>query len=171
MNPQAVMTSSQIEQVNEPKVGQKKASIIVKILTVMGMMSLMGGTLTGFMTYINLGLSDTFFADWFSAFALAAVTIMPIGFTLMVVLTKLTEKYLPHTSEKVRNVLIGLTMACLMESGIALSTVINNIGINDMPILLSTWAQTVLAAIPVALVMMITVSLTIKPKVEAILKS
>ncbi|WP_197495575.1 hypothetical protein [Shewanella sp. UCD-FRSSP16_17] len=63
MNPQAVMTSSQIEQINEPKVGQQKASIIVKILTVMGMMSLMGGTLTGFMTYMNLGLSDTFFAD------------------------------------------------------------------------------------------------------------
>ena len=175
MNTQAQMTPSISNDMsannNMQSTEQKKTPLLVKLLAVASMMTMMGGTLTGVMTYMNLGFTDSFFTDWLSSFLLAAVTVMPLGFTLMALLTKLAETLLPNTGEKIRNVLIGLTMACIMESGIALSTAINNIGINDLSALYSAWLQAVLGALPVALTLMVIVSLTIKPKIEALLKS
>lgn len=40
-----------------------KTPLIHKIAVVLGMMTLMGGTLTGVMTYMNVGYSDSFFSD------------------------------------------------------------------------------------------------------------
>ncbi|MCL1065316.1 DUF2798 domain-containing protein [Shewanella olleyana] len=147
-----------------------KTPIHIKVLTVLGMVTLMGGTLTGVMTFINLGYTDSFFNDWISSFLLAIITVMPIGFLMMTLLTKLSEKLMPNSAEKTRNILVGISMALIMESGMALSTTINNIGLASDGIILA-WFNTLIAALPIALVMMITVSLTIKPKVEALLKS
>lgn len=43
-----------------PMLNPKKTPLAYKILVVMAMMILMGGSLIGLMTYINIGFSETF---------------------------------------------------------------------------------------------------------------
>ncbi|GGP88652.1 DUF2798 domain-containing protein [Shewanella ulleungensis] len=154
-----------------PMLNPKKTPLAYKILVVMAMMILMGGSLIGLMTYINIGFSETFFNDWLTSFLLAAVTVMPAGFILMAVLTQIVEKWLPDTSEKKRNIIVGLFMAFTMESAMALSTSINNMGFNSYSALFSHWLDALLAALPLGLTLMVITSLTIKPKIERFLKS
>ena len=71
-----------------PHSSPKQTPIIYKIIVVFAMMTVMGGSLIGLMTYINLGYSDTFFRDWFVSFLIAAVTVMPAGFILMAFLNE-----------------------------------------------------------------------------------
>ncbi len=149
----------------------KSTSLILKVLAVMGMMTLMGGSITGLMTYLNQGYSELFFEQWIRAFLTAAVTVMPLGFAFMALLTKLAERFLPNTSEKKRNVLIGMTMAMVMESGMALSTAVNSVGFADTSKLVNTWLDTLISALPLALLLMAVVSATLKPRVERFLKS
>lgn len=158
----------------------KQTHIVFKILVVLSMMTLMGSTLTGVMTYINTGFTDTFFTTWLSAFTLAALTVMPAGFTLMILLSKTVEKLAPNLTEKKKNLIVGICMALIMESSLALTTTINTLGANniwtDASLLPSTeflaiWINAVIHALPVALTLMVIVSATIKPKIERFLKS
>lgn len=150
---------------------EKKTPLIQKILVVMGMLTLMGGTITGVMTYLNTGYTETFISDWLTSFLTAAVTIIPMGFLMTALLTKASEAMLPNASSKTRNALVGISMALIMESGMAFTTTLNNIGLDDQGEFLSAWLDGLLGALPVALVLMMTVSMTIKPKVEKFLKS
>lgn len=152
-------------------VPQQKTPIIQKILVMLGMVSLMGGTITGTMTYLNLGFTETFFIDWAKNFLTALVTVIPLGFTIMALLTKGAEKLLPNMAVKVRDVLVGIIMALIMESGMAFTSSYNSVGLDNQAEFINAWTGGVLGALPVALVLMITVSMTIKPKVETFLKS
>lgn len=149
---------------------QQRTHIIHKVLVVLGMMTLMGGSLTGVMTYINLGYSQTFITDWISSFFLAAVTVMPAGFVLMALLTAVIAKIAPNTNAKTRDVAVGICMAILMESSMAFTTTLKNIGLADSSEFFSHWLKSFLSVLPVALTLMVIVSVTIKPKIEKILK-
>lgn len=149
----------------------KKTPLTQKILVVLGMMTLMGGTITGVMTYLNVGFIDTFFTDWLSSFLTAAVTIIPMGFAIMALLTKGAEKLLPNMAPKISDILVGIAMALIMESGMAFTTALNNIGLKDKAAFFSAWLDGLLGALPVALVLIAIISMTIKPKVEKFLKS
>ncbi|WP_338624670.1 DUF2798 domain-containing protein [Agarivorans sp. OAG1] len=149
----------------------KSPPLFQKVLLVMAMMTAIGGSLTGVMTYLNLGYSPLFFSQWLSAFLLAASTIMPIGFLLMAAISKAAEKWLPKMQVQQRNIVVGVVMAVIMESGLAFSTTLNNLGLSNGADFLASWLQTLLTALPFALVLIITVSLTIKPRVERFLKS
>ncbi|HAS6160102.1 TPA: DUF2798 domain-containing protein [Vibrio vulnificus] len=150
---------------------QKKTPIIQKVLVMLGMVSLMGGTITGTMTYPNLGFTETFFFDWATNFFTALVTVIPVGFTMMALLTKGAEKLLPNMAAKARDALVGVIMALIMESGMAFTSAYNSVGLDNQSEFVTAWMDGVLGALPVALVLMITVSMTIKPKVERFLKS
>jgi len=161
MTEQTVIFTSVPEETGTP--------FIYKVLVVLTMMSLIGGALSGVMTYMNVGYSDTFFNDWLSSF-LAAATVMPIGFFLMGVMTKLVEKWLPNTAAKKRNILLGVMMACIMESIISFATALNNIGFAS-DLFFTGWLDGFLAALPLGLIIVTTISMTVKPKIEAFLKS
>ena len=148
-----------------------KTPMAYKVLVVMGMMTLMGGTLTGVMTYLNLGYGDTFFTDWLRSFLTAAVTVMPIGFMMIALITQVVGKLLPNASENRRNLVIGVAVACIMESGMAFATTLNNLGFANKTEFFAGWLEGVLGALPVALALMIITSMTIKPKVEQILNN
>ncbi|MEZ9887147.1 DUF2798 domain-containing protein [Vibrio breoganii] len=150
---------------------EKRTPLFLKVLAMMGMMTLMGGSITGLMAYLNQGYSELFYAQWIRAFLTAAVTVMPLGFAFMALLTKLAERLFPSSSEKVRNISIGLIMALVMESGMAFSTAVNSVGIADTSMLMSTWLDTLIRALPLALLLMAVVSATLKPKVERFLKN
>lgn len=169
MTAQAVMNDTAVD--HKKTAEQEKTPITQKVLVMLGMVSLMGGTLTGTMTYLNLGFTDTFFKDWTTNFFTALVTVIPLGFTMMALLTKSAEKLLPNMAAKARDALAGVIMALIMESGMAFTSAYNNIGLDNQSEFLTAWMDGVLGALPVALVLMITVSITIKPKVEKFLKS
>lgn len=159
------------DAMNESLVTQKKTPIIQKVVVMLGMISLMGGTITGTMTYLNLGLTDTFFIDWAKNFLTALVTVIPLGFMMMALLTKGAEKLLPNMVVKARDALVGIVMALIMESGMAFTSAYNHVGLDNQAEFFNAWKDGILGALPVALVLMITVSMTIKPKVEKFLKS
>ncbi|WP_375749223.1 DUF2798 domain-containing protein [Vibrio sp. HN007] len=169
MTIQAVMNDSAVG--HQKTAEQEKTPIIQKVLVMLGMVSLMGGTITGTMTYLNLGFTDTFFKDWATNFFTALVTVIPLGFTMMALLTKGAEKLLPNMATKARDALVGVIMALIMESGMAFTSAYNNVGVDNQSEFLAAWIDGVLGALPVALVLMTTVSITIKPKVEKFLKS
>jgi len=148
---------------------QKTTPLIYKVFVVLAMMSLIGGSLSGVMTYMNVGYSDTFLNDWLSSF-LAVATVMPVGFILMGLMTKLVEKLLPNTAEKKRNMLLGLVMACIMESIMSFATALNNIGFASDHFF-AGWLNGFLAALPLGLIIVTTMSMTVKPKIEQFLKS
>ena len=149
----------------------KTTPIIYKVIVVLGMVSLMGGTITATMTYLNNGFNDEFFRNWISNFVTALSSVIPTGLAIMVMLTKAANKWLIHIPKKARDMLVGVTMALIMESGMALTSTYNHIGFTDSALFAQTWFSNVLGALPVALALMITISLTIKPKVEAFVKS
>ncbi|MEZ9524424.1 DUF2798 domain-containing protein [Enterovibrio norvegicus] len=167
MNAQDVMSPP----VQTPDENKAKTPLYQKILVVLCMMTFMGGTLTGVMTYMNLGYTGTFFTDWGSSFLLAATTVMPVGFLLMALLTKLSHALLPNTHDVKRNLLVGVSMALIMESGMAFTTAINNVGFEQQSVFYQAWLDAVMAALPVAITLMLIISTTVKPKIERFLKS
>ena len=50
--------------VNSALVEPKKTPVIYKILVMVSIITLIGGTLTGIMTYVNVGVTEQFYADW-----------------------------------------------------------------------------------------------------------
>ena len=147
-----------------------KTPIIYKILLGLTLMGVIGGALTAVMTYMNVGYTETFFTDWRKAF-FSALTIMPVGIIMMGLLTKLFEKLLPDTHHHKRNLLIGGVMAVIMESILAFSTAASMIGFASKSEFLMGWFDGFIGALPVGLAIMVVMSLTIKPKIEAFMKS
>lgn len=156
-------------KIEQQKINKQKTPFIYKVLVVLTMMCLIGGSLTAVMTYMNVGYSDTFIKDWLSSF-LAACTVMPVGFIMMGLMTKLIEKLLPNTAESKRNMLIGVVMAIIMESIMSFATAVNNIGLNHTEFF-TGWLNGFLAALPLGLTLITVISLTVKPKIERFLKS
>ncbi|MGE6439852.1 hypothetical protein ACQKDA_14670, partial [Psychrobacter sp. NPDC078370] len=46
--------------------GIKKTPLLYKVLLILALMTVIGGLLTGVMTYMNIGYSDTFLVDWYA---------------------------------------------------------------------------------------------------------
>ena len=80
--------------VNPALVEPKKTPLIYKILVIMSVITLIGGTLTGIMTYVNVGVTEHFYADWFTSFISAVLVMAPIGFVMMTLMHKLVAKLL-----------------------------------------------------------------------------
>lgn len=147
-----------------------KTPLIYKVLVVLSIMSVMGGSLTGVMTYMNVGYANTFYSDWLSSF-LGAFMLMPVGFLLMELITKLVVQWLPNTDAHARNLVVGGLMACIMESMMAFSTTVNTLGFSSSADFLTGWLFSFLAALPLGLTLMVVMSLTVKPKIERYLTS
>ena len=148
----------------------KKTPLLHKVLVVLAIMTVMGGLLTGIMTYMNVGYTSSFFVDWSKAL-LSAFAVMPIGILLIGLITKGVNRLLPDMKAHKRNLIVGVLMACAMESMLAFSTATNTIGFSDTAAFLHGWLVGFLAALPVGVTLMIIISLTIKPKIETFLKS
>lgn len=163
MTEQAAMTA--------PSPNQKKIPLKNKILVVLGMMILVGGTLTGVMTFMNLGFADTFYINWLTSFLTTVAVMMPTGMVLMTLITKLVGTLLSNISESIQNLVVGLFMAIIMESIMAFTTTATNTGFADLNQFTASWLHGFLATLPIGLTLMIIISMTIKPKIENFLRS
>ena len=149
----------------------KKTPLIYKILVIAAMMTTMGGTLTGVITYANLGYTSTFYMDWLTSFLTTVVVMMPSGFIFMMLISKLVGWLLPKQGAKTQNFVVGIIMAIVMESVMAFTTAANNIGFADSGVFLSAWFSGFIVALPVGLTLAVVMSMTIKPKLEKFMKS
>ncbi|MEZ9894739.1 DUF2798 domain-containing protein [Vibrio lentus] len=150
---------------------QKGTPVLYKIMVMMSLMLTIGGSLTAVMTYMNVGFGEAFIGKWLSSLALVVVIMMPIGMVMMTLVTKLVAKVLPNYGEKARNLVVGLIMAFIMESIMALVTAANNIGFSDTSAFTSGWFNGFIAALPIGLTIMVVMSMTVKPKLERFMKS
>lgn len=154
-----------------PSTRSQKTSLAKKLLVMVPMITIIGGILTGVMTYMNIGFSDAFFYRWLTSFIFATLVMAPSGSLVMFLVNKIVKRLFQGLSETRQNLIFGVLMAFIMESLMALVTTINNIGLADLTQFLSAWMSALLMAIPVGLVLAVTMSLLIKPKIERFLAS
>ena len=148
-----------------------KRPLYQKILVIASMMSVIGGSLTGIMTLANNGYSDVFFTQWFSSFILAVLVMMPSGFILMTLITKIVNALFSNLSEIKENMVVGLIMALCMESIMAATTAVNNVGVADSSLLFEAWFKGVTYALPFGIVLAVVMTLTIKPRLQRFMAS
>ncbi|WP_160180889.1 DUF2798 domain-containing protein [Paraglaciecola mesophila] len=142
-----------------------------KILLVAAMVTLVGGTFTGIMTYSNIGFGDAFARQWALSFVQAVCVIFPTSVVVMWVMHKVVETLFVRLSSLHKNLIFGFGMALSMEAIMALSTTYRNIGLGDLQQFSQAFLASYFMVLPVALVFSPIVTLLLKPKMEAFLAS
>jgi len=148
-----------------------KRPLYQKLLVMAALVTTVGGTLTGIMTYMNTGFTEGFINNWLSSFAIAALVMMPIGFLVMTLITKITTWAIPSSKKIYQQLVAGLLMAFVMESLMATSTTANIIGFTDTTAFVSAWGDAFTAALPFGLFMAVIMSLFLKPRLEKFMAS
>lgn len=145
--------------------------ILKKLLVLVPLIFTLIGALTFVMTYQNIGFVDGFFEQWMYSTILSATTMAPLGFLMITLVTKAVNMLLPNQKEAFKNIVIGISMAIIMESIMALVTTMNNLGFTATIEFISFWWQAFLIALPVGLMISVVMTMTIKPKLERFLAS
>ncbi|GAB6070909.1 hypothetical protein JCM30760_20060 [Thiomicrorhabdus hydrogeniphila] len=96
---------------------------------------------------------------------------IPVGLLIMKVVSTIIEKWLPNMTTLKHNLLMGLFMACIMETLLAFSTAVNIFGFSSTEMFYSAWFQGFLASLPLGLVIMLVMTMSVKPRMEKFLKS
>ncbi|WP_049721510.1 DUF2798 domain-containing protein [Gilvimarinus polysaccharolyticus] len=148
-----------------------KRPLYQKAMVVAGLMGSIAGTLTGIMTYVNVGITDTFISDWLASLAFAVLLVMPAGFLLMVLISKLVQLLAPSSKKVYQQLATGISMAFIMESLMAASTTATTMGLTDKTTFITAWGQAFITALPFGLFIAVVMSLFLKPKLEQFMAS
>lgn len=149
----------------------KPSKLLSKIGVVASIMIVVMGSLTAVMTYMNVGFSETFLTDWLSTFALAALVMAPLGFSMMWLLNKLVDTFLSQYSNTVKNIFIGVLMAVIMEGTMSAVSVGNNLGFVSLSSFSTAWMRAFSAALPVGLVITVIMTMTVKPRLTKFMQN
>lgn len=150
---------------------QTKTPVIYKVLTVFAMMSLVSGSLTAAMTYMSIGFSENFLAEWLTTFLMAIAFLMPVGFTLMTVLTKGLQYFFPKLGDKKRGMIVGISMALIMESIMAFISTSNTIGFDNIALFKTEWLSTFVAALPIGILLMLFIATIVRPRIDQFIQN
>ncbi|PKG57105.1 hypothetical protein CXF83_17285 [Shewanella sp. Choline-02u-19] len=142
-----------------------------KILVTVSLVLTLIGSLTFVMTYKNIGFGEQFLYQWIASTLIVAITMAPIGFMMVAVISKIVVLVLPRASESKRNVIIGVAMALVMESIMALVTTLNNIEFTTLSELMNVWWSALIIALPLGLLISLMMTTLVKPKLERYLAS
>lgn len=148
-----------------------KRPLYQKILVIAGLTSLVGGTLTGIMTYMNVGLRESFWSDWLSSFAIAVLVMAPTGLLFMTLTSRFLRRAIPNSNKTLHQLITGFFMAFFMESILAASTTANLLGFTDIAAFVAAWQQAFITALPFGLFMALMMSLVLKPKLDRFMTS
>lgn len=148
-----------------------KRPLYQKILVIVGIVSLVGGALTGIMTYVSVGFTESFRSDWISSFVIAALVMAPVGLLFMTLTSKLLKRVMPNGNKTLHQLITGFFMAFFMESVLAASTTANILGFADTSTFVTVWKQAFIAALPFGLFMALMMSLVLKPRLEKFMAS
>ncbi|MGJ8646672.1 MAG: DUF2798 domain-containing protein [Marinomonas colpomeniae] len=153
------------------KTDSMKKPLYQKILILACLMSFVGGTLTGIMTYMNVGFRESFWIDWLSSFAIAVLVMAPAGLLFMTLISKLLQMLFPNARKIFHQIMTGVFMAFVMESILAVSTTANLTGFTNTEVFITAWQQAFIAALPFGLFMGLMMSLVLKSKLEKFMAS
>lgn len=148
-----------------------KKPLYQKILILACLMSFVGGTLTGIMTYMNVGFRESFWIDWLSSFAIAVLLMAPAGLLFMTLISKFLQMLFPNAHKIFHQIMTGVFMAFVMESILAVSTTANLTGFTSTEAFVTAWQQAFIAALPFGLFMGLMMSLVLKSKLEKFMAS
>lgn len=148
----------------------KKRSIPAKIGIAFATLAPVAAILTGIMTWANTGFSDPFLNDWLVSFLKAIFVLMPFAMVMMAILGKVIESLLPNTSQLAINILLGLLMSVLMQGLMGVISVGTTFGFADNGFV-GYWWNAFITAMPVGLPMAMVMTVVIRPRLMAILKS
>ncbi|WP_369927713.1 DUF2798 domain-containing protein [Leisingera sp. XS_AS12] len=144
---------------------------IQKIAILLTVMSSVAGTLTGLMTWANTGFSGSFFPNWGISFVKALFVLLPFAFLLMGIFDKLLSRLLPKVRPFGRRVLLGLIMAVIMQSLMAVITAGTEAGFGDLAVVKVLWLKAFVTAFPVGLVLALVLTTTVRPWLLAMLRA
>lgn len=142
---------------------------IKNLLIMLLVMFTLVGTITAIMTSANLTLSQSFVNAWMSSFAFAFLVLLPLGGGIFATLNKLINSLLSTWSSFQKNILHAVLMALVMESIMALVTMLNNHTYESFAQYSSLFFNSLLYALPVGLTFSCLMVLVIKPKLEKVL--
>ncbi|WP_238322827.1 MULTISPECIES: DUF2798 domain-containing protein [Pseudoalteromonas] len=77
-------------------------NLIKKVLVAAPMVVALVGILTFVMTYQNIGFTNRFVEQWLTSTLLSATTIAPIGFAMVMVISKVAESLMPNTAKIIK---------------------------------------------------------------------
>lgn len=138
----------------------------------LSVMSTLVGTITAIMTLANpqpSQPSQPFLSTWVSSFIFALLVMLPIGATIFTVLSKLINLYLPTWSVVQKNLLQGAFMALIMESIMAVVTIISGHNYASLTQFVGMFFNSLVYALPVGLTFSCLMTLVIKPRIEKML--
>lgn len=142
------------------------SKILQKILIILSIVAVIGGTLTFVMTWKSTDFGPDFLTYWLKSFALCVACIAPIGGVIAMLINKALTVILPNASAVKMNIIFGLCMAVVMESIMAMITTINVDGFSDWNHFIYIWVASLLTALPIGIMFSILLSLIIKPRLE-----
>ncbi|MDP5190212.1 DUF2798 domain-containing protein [Rheinheimera baltica] len=145
---------------------QTKRPLYQKILVLFALMFTVAGTVTGIMTYVNVGFTERFYSYWLSSLIIALLTMVPLALISMTVISKLVQRVMPQANITYQRLVTGFLMAFVMEAAMAASTTVNIVGIDNSMQFSAAWQHAFIAALPFGLFMAVVMSFVLKPKLE-----
>ena len=158
------------ENIHKPTQREKRP-LYQKFLLLGSLLIAVFGTLTGLMTYINIGFIDTFFINWFTSFIIAILVMIPTGLLFIHVIERLIELLVPHTNPFKKQLITGVSMALVMETVMSASTATNTVGYANATVFLTAWGQSFITALPLGLCIGVIMSTVLKPKLKSFITS
>lgn len=135
-----------------------------KVSVIVGLISLLGGSLTFVMTWINIGFTHNFIGAWLSSFALCLLIMAPLGGVISFLVNKIVNAILYSRSSFQKNIAFGLMMAVAMESIMSIVTTINLHGFLVFTQFVKLWGATFVTALPLGITISILMTFIIKPR-------
>ena len=148
-----------------------KRPVYQKILVMFSIMTIVSGSLTFLMPYMINGFSDTFYFDWGTSYLIAMFVMAPTGFTAMFLFSKAIDALIPNAADLIKKVITGLLMALVMESVMSATTTANNIGFSDSTAYFDTWLNGFIGSLPLGLVIAMSMTFLVKPRLEKFMQS
>jgi len=152
-------------------VQSNKRPVYQKILMMFCIMSIISGSLTFLMTYLNNGFSDRFYYHWGTSYLIALFVMAPTGMTAMFVFSKGINALFPKATVLAKKLLTAGLMALVMESVMSATTTANNIGFSNSAVYFDTWFNVFLGSLPLGLVIATCMIFLVKPRLEIFMKS
>ncbi|MAB17852.1 MAG: hypothetical protein CMN07_12005 [Roseobacter sp.] len=146
-------------------------SIPQKIAIVAAVMGSVAGTLTGIMTWANTGFSEIFLPNWGISFLKAVFVLLPFAFLLMGLFDKLLSRIMPGLAPMKLRIVLGLIMAVIMQSLMAVITAGTEAGFGDMTVVRELWLNAFITAFPVGLALALVLTTTVRPWLLAMLRA
>ncbi|WP_165602646.1 DUF2798 domain-containing protein [Candidatus Terasakiella magnetica] len=159
------MTADQITQT------EKKIPVYKKVIVVLSVMATIAGTLTGIMTWANLGFSDAFLAKWGQSFGMAMTVMMPIAIVLIGIFSKIIARAFPNMRPLPQAIIVGVIASIVMQSIMALLTSFNAVGLEVWADYRAGVINAFITAFPYGLIMALIMTTIIKPRLLAYVKS